>query len=200
VLRVANAQEIEDLMLQLPALVRLQEQRSFHFPERTKDWLGSIEQVFTANRLYQTGLVAALRSGLTAAEHGQLLPGLQFRGQTTRSKVMVAVAAQALQSAAEVVSAILAENRPRFAEAERVAQQIVTAARSRGLIPAREQALTNSQYLRAVRRTLAASADIANAIVALEGLVGPHDALLFLDRALGSDASDRLEVHKWPRT
>ena len=54
-LRIASAEEIGTLLLELPALFRLEEQRSADFPERAREWLGSLEQALSANRLYQAG-------------------------------------------------------------------------------------------------------------------------------------------------
>lgn len=95
-----------------------------------------------------------------------------------------ALASQALQRAAEVVSALMTKNRPRLFEAERIAQQIAAVALSRGSIPSHEGEMSNSDYLRTLRRSLSPNSDLENAAVHLEGLVGLHDALILLDRAL----------------
>ena len=189
-LGIASAEEIGALLLELPALVRLQEGRSVDFPQRTSDWLSSLEQALSANRLYQAGLVAALRSGITSAAQGQLPLGVQFQGRATRSKIMTATASQALHGAAQIASGIMGDNAPRFAEGERVAHQISAIARSRGLLPARESTASNSLYVRAVRQVLVEIADLESAMVHLEGLVGSRDAVVFLDRALGSDVPE----------
>ena len=183
-LRIASVEEIEALLLELPDLVRLQQDRSARFPERTATWLVGLEDALVANRLPQAGAVAALRSGLVAADQGLLPGGLEFRGRPTRSRVIVALASQAIQQAVAVAAPVVDENRPRLAEAERVAQQIVAAARARATIPAQTKAATNADYLRAVRRSFSASEDLENAMVHLEGLVGSYDALILLDRAL----------------
>ena len=96
------------------------------------------------------------------------------------------VASHVLQRACEVASSVIAENRPRLSEAERVAQQIVAAARSRSLVMPRNPGMDNTQHLRSVRGEFAANRDLENATVHLEGLVGPQDMLVLLDRALGS--------------
>lgn len=189
-LRIAQVEEIKDLLLLLPDLVQQQGRRSPDFAQNAGAWLNSLEKVFTANRLYQAGKIAALRSGLVAAEQGQVPTGLEFRGLPSRSRILNAVASQALQHAAEVASALIAENRPRLAEAERIAHQIVAAVFSRGVIITRGEAGGNTQYLRMFRRSLVASSDLEIAAVHLEGLVGPHDALILFDRAL----APRLDV------
>ena len=129
-----------------------------------------------------------LRSGLVSAEQGQPPQGFQIRGPAHRSRVVNAVALHALQRAADIAAALVADNEQRFAEAERVARQIVAAVRSRSLVPIRDPRVTNTQYLREFRRSLAANPELESAVVHLEGLVGPHDALVFFDRALVPEA------------
>ncbi|MBI4517003.1 MAG: hypothetical protein HY699_14435 [Deltaproteobacteria bacterium] len=183
-LRIMHVEEIADLLLLLPDLIQQQERRSIDFARNAGAWLSSLERVFAASRLYQAGSIAMLRSNLVAAEQGQVPAGIEFRGRPSRSRLLNAVASQALQRAAEVASTLIAENQPRLAEAERVAQQIVGAALSRGLITARQEEVSNTQYLRMLRRSLVTSGDLESAVVRLEGLVGPHDALILFDRAL----------------
>lgn len=186
-LRIVHIEEIEELLLLLPALVEQQELRSANFVSNVGVWLHSLEKAFAANRLYQAGNIATLRSGLVAAEQGHVPTGLEFRGRPSRWRVLSAVASQAMQRAAEVASTLIAENRPRLAEAERVAQQIVAVALSRGLIATRKEEVSNTQYLRLLRDRIVSSGDIESAVVHLEGLVGRHDALILLDRALSSN-------------
>lgn len=183
-LRIMHAEEIASLLLLLPDLVQQQERRSTDFVPDAGAWLNSLEGVFAAGRLYQAGSIAMLRSGLVAAEQGQLPAGLQFRGRPTRSRVLNAVASQALQRAADMASTLIAENQLRLGEAERVAQQIVAAALSRGLIIGRADGVSNTQYLRMLRRNFVTSVDLESAVIHLEGLVGPYDALILIDRAL----------------
>lgn len=183
-LRIMQAEEIASLLLLLPDLVRQQERRSTDFVRNAGEWLNLLEGAFAAMRLYQAGSIAMLRSGLVAAEQGELPAGLQFRGRPTRSRVLNAVASQALQRAADMATTLIAENQPRLAEAERVAQQIVAAALSRGLITGHPEGVSNTKYLLMLRRILVTSVDLENAVVHLEGLVGPYDALILIDRAL----------------
>jgi hypothetical protein len=183
-LRIAHVEEIADLLLSLPNLVQQQEQRSGDFVANVTEWLRSLERAFTASRLYQAGSIAVLRSSLLAAEQGQMPAEVTLRGRPSRSRVSVVAASQALQRAAEVASALIVENQPRLAEAERFAHQIVTVALSHDLIAVRENGVSNTQYLQALWRGLVANGELTNAVAHLEGLVGPHDALVVLDRAL----------------
>jgi len=184
-LSIVQIEEIEHLLLLLPDLVQKQEQRAADFVPGVGAWLSALEKALTANRLYQAGNVAILRSGLVAAQQGQVPVGFEFRSRPTHGKILTAVAAQALQRAADLASALVAENRPRLTEAERVAQQIVAVAMSRELVILRTAEISNIQYLTLFRRSLAASSDLENAVVHLESLVGRYDALILFDHALG---------------
>jgi hypothetical protein len=183
-LRIVHIDEITDLLLKIPELVRLQEKRDADFIGKVRSWLISLEEAFVAGRLYQGGKIAALRSTLVAVDQGQVPTGIAFRGRPSHSRMLNAVAAEALQNASEVASTLISENRPRLLEAERVALQIITTALSRGLLPPRDSGLTNTEYLRMIRTSFAKTVDLENAAVHLEGLVGSHDALIFFDRAL----------------
>jgi hypothetical protein len=183
-LRLLHLEEITDLLLLLPALVLQQEQRSAHFPENAKAWMNSLEKTFTAGRLPQAGSISMLRSGLVAVEQGQMPSALEFAGRPSRSRVLSAAASLALQRASELASNVIAENRPRVMEAERLAQQIVAVALSRGLIPNRDKQVANAEYLQMIRHKLDISNELQHGCIQLEALVGPHDALVFLDRAI----------------
>lgn len=183
-LRIMHIEEIAGRLLLLPDLIQQQERRSADFARNVGQWLKSLETIFAANRLHEAGIIAVLRSGLVAVEQGQVAAGLEFRGRPSRSRILNAAAAQALQRAADVASNMIAQNQARVAEGERVARQVVAVSMSRGLIPAREEKVNNTEYLRTLRRNLAAHADIEGAAVHLDGLVGPHDALILIDRAL----------------
>lgn len=185
-LRLMHVEEIGRILLLLPNLVLLQQQRSNDFAPNAGTWLNTLEKTFAACGLSQAGTIAMLRSELANAEQGQVPAGLEFRGQSTRTRVVNAVASQVLQRATEVASTLLGENRPRFAEAERIALELVALVLSRGLIPAWGEGVSNSQYLRNLRQVLLGHDDLKGAIVHLEGLVGPNDALIFLDRALAA--------------
>ena len=185
-LRLMQIDEISDLLLRLPDLVHQQERRSVDFAQNTRAWLSSLEKAFIANRLHQAGSIAMLRTGLVAAEQGQLPAGYEFRGRPTRLRVLNVVASQALQRATEIASVVITENQARIAEAERVARQIVAVAVSRKLILERAETVDNTQYLQMLRRGMVTNADLESAVAHLEGLVGPQDALILLDRALAA--------------
>lgn len=185
-LRIVHVEEIEGLVLQLPGLVQQQASRSGQFASSVGTWLRMLEEALVANRLYQAGYIATLRSELVAVAQGHVPPGLQLRGHPTRSRILSAAASQALQRASKAASDLIAEHRPRIAEAERIAQQIIAAGIGRDLIPGRGRGATNTEYLQMLLDSLRTSADLAAALLHLDGMIGRHDALVVLDRALAS--------------
>jgi hypothetical protein len=182
-LRITQVEEIERMLFYLPALVKQQEERASDFADNVAMWLRQLENVFVENRQYQTASIAMLRSELVAASHGELPAGIAFKGMPSRSRVKAAVAAQALRRASEIASGIVNENRKRFTDAEAVAQQLIVIAIPRGLVIPPDPDMTNTEYLLQLRNRLM-HADLENAVLHLEGLVGPNDALVLLDRAL----------------
>ncbi len=186
-LRITNVEEIEGMLLRLPALVLEQERSSGAFPRGVAEWLLELEAVLTANRLHQAGSIAALRSAASAAALGSVPSGLLVRGTPTRRRLATMVASHVLQRGAEVAASVIAENRPRLAEAERMAQHVIAVANSSGLVVPREARVENTHYLRTLRRALSANANLESALVHLEGMVGWQDTLVLLDRALRSD-------------
>lgn len=124
-----------------------------------------------------------LRSSLVSAKHGLVPTGIEFKGLASRAKVKSVAAAQAVQKAAEIATTIVSENRKRFSEGEAIAQQLIAVALARGLVEHRPPEMSNTEYLSNLRERLM-TADLQNAVLHLEGLVGPNDILILLDRAL----------------
>jgi hypothetical protein len=185
-LRIVHIEDIAKNLSLLTELVRLQQENSLSFVQQVYKWLDSLEHAFTVARLYQAGSIALLRSQLVAVEQGKIPSEIQFRGQPSRSRIISAVAADILKQASDLASALILENRSRIVDAERVAQQVIAVALSRGAIPPRDNAISNTAFLKILRCEIGLNSDLEQAVVHLEGLVGPHDALICLDRALAS--------------
>lgn len=182
-LSIVQLEEIEAVLLRLPNLVGEQAGHGRTFAASAAGWLASLESVLTANRLYQAGDIAALRSSLSAAVQGQVPSGVTVTGRPTRGKIAGLAASHVLRRASEIASGVAAENRPRFSEAERLAQQIISAALAKNVVhPA--DGVVSGEYLQTVRRDLRSNPELGAAVVHLEGLLGSRDTLVFLDRAL----------------
>jgi hypothetical protein len=187
-LRLTQLEEIEGLLLDMGRLVGMQEERQPDFPERTVGWLRQLEAAFEADRLVESALIAGLRSAIDSANTGIVPPELTVRGQPTRTKLARLMSGQALQRAAEIGASVVASNRPRFAEAELVAQRLAAGLRSLDLLVPEDLVATHTEWLRAIRVVIASRPDLEPAMVHLEGLVGPSDSLIVLDRAITAGA------------
>lgn len=181
-LRIVNLEEIQDMLLHIPTLVDLQEQRDPNFVIDTKKWLAELEKVLTNNRLTSAGIVAALRGELISAERGVIPAGIELKGRVTRRKIREATAAHLIRQTSELVTNIIQRDQERFAEGERLIRQLVSIAKAKGLI---QELLTNdssTEALRSIWKALLTDPDLSAGVVNVEGLVGPYDSLIILKR------------------
>lgn len=172
--------KIEDCLAKVPALVDLQQRRSPGFPSSVMDWLILTEDVLQDAGLSVVSEVAALRSALVAAMRGSGLPDGMSRRRGRES-----VAADVLRDAQRCVSEAIAPAQSRFREARDVAAQVAAVARAKGLITAVLDASSPSSHdarLKQLYSVLAADGDLGAAVAHLQGLTGPFDALVVLDR------------------
>ena len=186
-LNIVNLEEIQSILLLIPALVDLQQQRDSDFVEEVKNWLKKMEKVLENNRIPAVGNVATLRGVLISAERGVIPVGIELHGRPTGHKIKEATAADVLRHVGELVSNVIHQDRERVAEAKRLGRQLVALAKTKGLIcelPSGEQ---YTEMLKVMWRTLSSDPDISPGTVNVEGLVGPHDALIILDRTITSD-------------
>ncbi len=75
----------------------------------------------------------------------------------------------------------------RIDEAQRIARQLVALAKAKGLIHEFPSGENYTEMLKTMWRTLASDPDILPGTISVEGLVGPNDALIILDRTITSD-------------
>jgi hypothetical protein len=190
VLRILNLEEIQAMLRGIPGLVDLQEKRAPAFGDEVKRWLLTIEKVLDDNFMPAAGEVAALRAVLISAERGVVPAGVAFRGQTTRKKIVQATAARVLQQVSELISNVVRPDIQRIAEAERMTRQLVAHGKAKGLVKPLPDDSERTEKLKFLWRTLAADPDVGPGVVNVEGLVGPTDALVILDRTVTRDFRD----------
>jgi len=186
-LRIVNLEEIQGMLLRIPGLVDLQDRRDPDFVQDVKEWLSKLEKVLENNRLPAAGNVAALRALLISAEQGVIPTGVEFHGRTTGRKIREAAAAYVLRQTGDLVSSVIQKDRERVAEAERMTRQLVALAKAKGFIQELPSGDNFTDMLKAVWRTLSADQELSPGTVNVEGLVGPHDAIMVLDRIITSD-------------
>ena len=144
------------------------------------------EQILINNRLAIAAEVAVLRGTLISVERGVMPPELVFSSRTTARKIKDTSAADVLRKAEELIFNAIREDARRFVEGERLAQQIVTVAQRKGLIPSVSSVDRHTETLKAIWHAMIVDPDLGPATGHLAGLVGAHDALILLDRMLPS--------------
>ena len=192
-LRIVNLEEIQSVLLLVPNLVSLHERRDAGFIAGVKNWLTALEKVLENNRMSAAGSVATLRDVLISAETGVITAGIEFHGRRTKKKVKEATASKVLHEAGDLISNVIRKDSERVTEAERMCRQLVALAMAKGLIRVPSEDRDHTEDLRVLWQALAADTEIGIGTRNMEGLVGPHDVLIVLDRTLARDVACRVE-------
>jgi hypothetical protein len=183
-LNIVNLEEIQSLLLRVPALVRNFESRDPGFADSVKRWLTQGETILVNNRLPIAAGVATLRGTLISAERGVLPPGMVFGKRTTARRIKDAAAAEVLRRAEEVIASAISVDAARLAEGEKLIRQIVAVAHRKGLLLQVAHADARAELLRGLWNGLTRDPDVGAATTHLVGLVGAQDVLILLDRVL----------------
>jgi len=186
-LRIINLEEIQTLLLRVPGIVEQNEQRDPRFVPTVKTWLTQLEAVLKNNHLPTAANVAALRANLISTEQGNIPAGITFNGRATKRKVQQATASQCISQSVEMISGTIQKDAERVAEAQRITRQLVSIAKSKGLITETPHGKNYTSILNAIWTKMSKDQVLAQGVVSIEGLVGPNDALLLLDRTITAD-------------
>jgi len=177
VIRLHHLEAIMACLTEVSALVDLQAQRSATFQQRTVAWLRQAEDTLRESRHPGAASLAALRS--------RLVRTLQGDGLARRShKAAMATTSDVLVEAEAALRAAIDPALSTLAEADALALQVASVARVKGLIDAARSAGTHRTRVAALQGSLKADPDTMAAMVRLEGLVGPFDVAIILDRAV----------------
>ncbi len=184
---IVNLEEIQNLLLRVPCIVELSEQRDINFVPETKKWLTQLECTLKNNQLPASANIASLRGNIISAEQGNIPMGICFEGRATKRKIKNATANQSINQAVDIITASTQKDVERVNEAERIARQLVSIAKSKGLITELPQGKNFSAILQHIWKKMSADQVLSQGVVSVEGLVGPNDALLVLDRTITAD-------------
>lgn len=186
-LRYVNLIEIQNMLLQISELTNLQDLRDFSYVAKTKRWLSDLEKILENNHMVEAGEIASLRGKIVSAENGIFHDGVEFLNKPTKRKMVEAATSAALQDASKLIVNAINEELSRFREAERVVRQLISIGKAKGLLANFASNGNHTEALKFIWRTLAQDADISPGVVTVEGMVGPYDALILLDRLLSMD-------------
>lgn len=187
-LRIVNIEEIEGLLRRIPPLIDRMEQRDTDFVGSVRRWLTSLEQALENNRMPTAGEIAALRGVVASADRGMIPEGIKLSGRLTNRKLREVVAGDVVRRATTIASDVIRNDRARVDESDRIVRQMLAIARAKGLIPTSNNGPGSPEVLKGMWQTLRADSDTAAGAVNTEALIGPHDAIILLDRAIARDA------------
>jgi hypothetical protein len=185
-LRIVNIEEIQNMLGGISGLIDMQQRLDPKFDEKVKLWLAKLEKILESNRIMQVGEIATLRGLILSAENGIIPPGIEIHGRSSKRKIVEAAITFSLRQSSRLVSDLLQKEVDRVSDAERMMRQLIALAMAKGLI----QQVPNGDHtevLKSIWHTLSSDPEIAPGTINVEGLVGPHDALIILDRIIASD-------------
>ncbi len=180
-LRIAQLEEIEQLLREASMLIEAQRADQVGFPDLTESWVRRLEIILGNNRLSTSGRLAGLRGLLLAAGDGTNSINVSFSGKVTRRKIRRAVAADVINKAINVVDSAIYADRVRINEAATIALRLVSQANHEQLVNTKTGDFEYSKYL---YRTMSERASMSEGISVLEGLLGKVDSIIAIDRAL----------------
>lgn len=186
-LRIINIQEIQNMLSSISGLVDIQQCHDPNFDDKVKLWLAKLEKMLESNRIMQVGEIATLRGLILSAEDGIIPPGIEIHGKSSKRKIVEAAVTFSLRQSSKLVSDFLQNEVNRVSDAERMMRQLLALAKAKGLIQQIPDDSNHTEVLKYIWHTLSEDPEIAPGTINVEGLVGPHDALIILDRMIASD-------------
>jgi hypothetical protein len=186
-LLIPQIEELEALMLQMPALVDALEEEDFDAQERSRSWLVRMEQALERNRLApDAGTIAALRAELQMVALGAIPQTLTFVSPPTRRRLQESALLDVLRRAEQTVAATLAAPIATHGEAEQLMRQLIAIARHKEVPGTAPPGPGDDAGLREVWRVIRSDPDMTSGTVRIVGLVGEADTIALLDRGLAA--------------
>lgn len=186
-LRIVNIEELRTILSASTPLIDLQHQHDAAFDDRAKEWLAALEKALESNRILEVGEIASLRGIILSAERGVIPPGLEFHGRMSKRKIVEGAVIFAVRNATSLVTDLLRKELDRVGDAERMMRQLLAMANAKGLLLNPPNGTSHTDFLKQLWAVFSADQDLAPGTINVEGFVGPHDALVVLDRVLASD-------------
>lgn len=180
-LRIAQLEEIEQLLQEASILIEAQRMDKTGFPDLTETWVRKLEITLGNNRLSTSGRLAGLRGLLLAAGHGTNSINVSISGKLTRRKIRRAVASDVINKAINVVDSTIHADRARINEATAIALRLISQANHEQLLNGK---IGNIEYSKYLYRLMSEKESLSEGISVLEGLLGKVDSLISIDRAL----------------
>lgn len=186
-LRIINLEEIQQKLLCVAELADEHERRASDFAENVKVWLADVENTLKNNRMSAAGNIAAMRAVVISAQRGVMPPGVQIHGRLTARKITSAAGAMVLQQASDLLAQLIERDQQRIEDARNTTRQMLSLAKARGIDVSLPRNGDFTGAIKALWRMLRSDPELTAGTINIEGLVGPHDALMLLDRVIAID-------------
>lgn len=183
-LPLPNLEELQALLLHLPAIVQRYEEKDATFVELAKEWLRVAEELLVRNSLPVAGAVAGLRGAVISAERGFMPAGMSAPGTSAPRRLRDFAAAEALRRAEELVSGAMRQDVAQLQDAEGVMRQMVVVAHYKGYLDVGATDVHRTDALQLLWSRFLADADLIQGAVRVSGLVGLPTAFALLDREM----------------
>lgn len=180
-LRLMNYEEIKDKLMSVTTLINCQAGGDSEFLKLVDLWLKDFEKILSNNQAAECAKIAGMRGQLAASQMRPFPASDNLRPASSRSKARTAIALDIIQQATDVIFKFIEKDSARFAEAERIMSQLLSLARSKGLIP-HELSQTDSDALKFYWKKISTSDELVTGVTSIEGLVGINDALIIFNR------------------
>jgi hypothetical protein len=186
-LRIVNIEEIQNYLLEIPNMINSVEKRETEFIDNLKIWLSDLEKVLNNNHMSEAGNIASYRGILISASRGIIPNEITFYNRLSKRKIIESTATYIIQQTSNLISAVIQKDKDRFFEAERLTRQIVAIAKKKGMIKESSNGNYDTDLLKHIWKSMSSDKNLSTGLINIEGLVGPHDALIILNRVITSD-------------
>jgi hypothetical protein len=180
-MRLMQFDEIEQLLLQVPRIAELRDSQPVGYVARATIWMDLLEQALAAASAAESTRIDNLRGDLVFARHTVAREAVEPGPQATRTRRLAIDTAFVMEEAANIAVSVLAEQRPRFSDADRRLRALVAKVRT-----------SPTNQLGDVQRAIATRPELDAEYREIEAGLGPDDTRLLLSRVLTTPDSERV--------
>ncbi len=189
-LHIPNIEEINNLLLRTPDLVKLYEDRDPDFVKAIGNWLKDVEITLHKNRLTFVAEISGMRTSLLSTERGESNKDVNLKRYLSRRKVMENIASQLITSAVNSIQKGISQDIARIRNAEARIYELVIISRQMGLIQTEPLVVPNITALKKIWEDLKVDNGVEGKkavierVIAVQTMVGKIDSLILLERVL----------------
>lgn len=180
-LSIVHVDRIQDCLRSVSGVVDAQQRRDADFPRKVLEWLTHAEAILHDARQASLSQISALRSHLLSTQYSRK----KNTGQSRRV-TLEAAASEALAKGQGILSTLIEPRLSQIAEGESLALRVLAVASVKGLLQTISHEKKHQDKLKDILEFLKKDTDTAAATAHFLGILGPVDALIILDRALGN--------------